>query len=155
MTFPALSPKSAVTGAADVIRLTADTGVIVSAVTFPDSKPNRLMELARGGKIELAVSDPTMDEVAAVLTEQFDWPASDILEARRQLERFAIRVTSTERVFAVADDPDDNAVLECALAAGSVYIVSGDRHLLQMGSFRGMRIFKAAEMLEVIEQQLS
>ena len=152
MTFPALSPKSAATDAADMIRLTADTSVIVSALTFPGSKPNRLLELARGAEIELAVSHPTLDEVAAVLTRKFDWPASDIIEARQQLERFANCVTPTERVTAVADDPDDNAALECALAAGSVYIVSGDRHLLQMGSFRGIRILKAAEFLELIDR---
>ena len=59
----------------------------------------------------------------------------------------------TETVTAVVSDPDDNSILECSLAAGSHYVVSGDRHLLQMGGFRGVRILKAADFLEIFEQQ--
>ena len=66
------------------------------------------------------------------------------------MRRFTRPVTPVDVVRAVADDPDDNAVLECAAAGGSAYIVSGDRHLLQLGSFRGMRVLKVAAFLEIV-----
>jgi len=51
----------------------------------------------------------------------------------------------------VADDPDDDRILECAVAAGAGYIVTGDRrHLLPLGSFRDTRIISAADFLALV-----
>ena len=44
-------------------------------------------------------------------------------------------------------DPDDDHVLACALAAQAELIVSGDRHLFGMGSFRSIEIITAAQAL--------
>jgi uncharacterized protein len=136
-----------------VLRVTADINIVVSGLNFPDGHPNKLLELARAGDIELAVSAAILDEMTDVLTRQFDWPEPDILEARRQFGLFAKHVAPTEAVQAVKDDPDDNAILECAIAAGSQYIVSGDRHLLQMGTFRSIPVLKVAAFLELVAQE--
>jgi predicted nucleic acid-binding protein len=113
---------------------------------------HKILNLARAGEIELAISDAILDELADVLARRFFWPDADIVEARRQLSLFTKHVTPAESVTGVASDPDDNSILECSLTAGSQYIVSGDRHLLQMGAFRGVRILKAAEFLEMLER---
>jgi putative PIN family toxin of toxin-antitoxin system len=47
----------------------------------------------------------------------------------------------------VADDPDDNAILECALAAQAPLIVTGDKDLLRLSPFRGIRILTPAQFL--------
>jgi predicted nucleic acid-binding protein len=44
------------------------------------------------------------------------------------------------KLDAVPDDPDDNRVLECAVAGKADFIVSGDRHLLRIGSYEGIAI---------------
>lgn len=46
------------------------------------------------------------------------------------------------------DDPDDDRILECAVAAGAQVLVSGDKHLLRLGAFEGIRIVPVAEFLE-------
>ena len=51
---------------------------------------------------------------------------------------------------AVCRDPDDNMVLECALAGHAQYIVSGDKDLLELKEFRGVRIVRAAEFLRLL-----
>ena len=51
----------------------------------------------------------------------------------------------------VPTDPDDNRVLECALKAGSDIVVTGDRDLLMMGSFRGIRIQRPSDFLAAFE----
>ena len=48
---------------------------------------------------------------------------------------------------AVCRDPDDNMVLECALEGHAQYIVSGDKDLLELKEFRGIRLVRAAEFL--------
>jgi predicted nucleic acid-binding protein len=51
---------------------------------------------------------------------------------------------------AVCRDPDDNMVLECALEGHVQYIVSGDKDLLELKEFRGIRIVRAAEFLSLL-----
>ena len=52
-----------------------------------------------------------------------------------------------ESLTVVEADPDDDKIVECAAAARSDYIVTGDKHLLMLRSYRGTRIAKAAEFL--------
>jgi predicted nucleic acid-binding protein len=47
----------------------------------------------------------------------------------------------------VARDPDDDAVLACAIAAQVAVIVSGDNDLLSLGAFQGIPILTAVELL--------
>jgi len=50
----------------------------------------------------------------------------------------------------IKEDPDDDIVLRTAHDARASYIVSGDRHLLKLGRFRGIRIIAADEMLRLL-----
>jgi predicted nucleic acid-binding protein len=56
-------------------------------------------------------------------------------------------VQPTEHLEAVPDDADDNKIIECAVAAGSEVVVTGDEHLLRLGSLRGIKIRRPAEFL--------
>ena len=50
---------------------------------------------------------------------------------------FAKHVTPAEALDAVPRDETDNRILECAVAAGSGAVVTGDQHLLSLGNFGG------------------
>lgn len=63
------------------------------------------------------------------------------------LREFAIVVPGSITVNAVPDDPDDNIFIPCALDAVVDVIVSGDRHLLRLGSYQGIPIDKASDFL--------
>jgi len=54
------------------------------------------------------------------------------------------------RVFAVIDDESDNRVLEAAVEGAADYIVSGDDHLLRLGSFQGIPVMPPAEFAATI-----
>ena len=56
-------------------------------------------------------------------------------------------VTPVERISEIASDPDDNKFLECALAAQADAIISGDRHLLDLGQFRRIPILDPGAFL--------
>jgi predicted nucleic acid-binding protein len=51
----------------------------------------------------------------------------------------------------VPDDPDDNRIVECAVKAGSDYLVTGDKHLLRVGSYGLLSIVKVAEFLGIAQ----
>ena len=73
----------------------------------------------------------------------------------QEAEGFLTAVTRyaypVERLDAVPTDKDDNRVLECAVAADSEVIVSGDSDLLRLGNFRGIDITKASDLIGRLE----
>ena len=127
-------------------RVTADSNQYISAL-LRGGKPLQLLELARSGQIELAVSDDILNEVGRVLRDKFTVPAEDLEEYRNQVLGFAKHVTPVERLSVVTSDADDDKILECAVAAGSEIVVTGDAHLLSLGDFSGIRIQRVAEFL--------
>jgi predicted nucleic acid-binding protein len=98
----------------------------------------------------LAISDPLLEEIHRVLRDKFRWPAEDLTEAAADIAGFSLRVHPTRSIEAVPEDPDDNRVLECAVAAGSSYIVTGDAALLRLAAFEGVRIVRVADFMALI-----
>jgi uncharacterized protein len=129
-----------------VNRVTLDTNIYVSAFEFGGG-PMRLLQMGMDGDIEIAVSQPIIDETTRVLREKFGWSDADLQDALLVMETCAIKVTPVESLTVVPDDPDDDKIVECAAAARSDYLVTGDKHLLKLGSYRGTRIIKPAEFL--------
>jgi uncharacterized protein len=130
-----------------VLRVTADTNILISGMIFPRGKPFQLLELVREGKINLTVSGAILDEMADVLARKFAWPPEDITEARRRVQQMARTVTPAAQLDVVKEDPDDNRILECAVSAGSDYVVTGDNHRLRR--YDAIRILSVADFLEV------
>ena len=50
----------------------------------------------------------------------------------------------------IPTDPSDDMFLYCAVAAGAKYIISGDRHLLQLKSYKRIKILSPAEFLSIV-----
>jgi putative PIN family toxin of toxin-antitoxin system len=135
-----------------VAPVTADTNVYISALQFGGT-PLRFLELARAGVFRLAVSPPILVEVRRVLSEKFAWPERDITTALSDLDECATMVHPTQSLAVVVDDPDDDRILECAVAAGSSYLVSGDNHLLRLGGYEGIRVLRVAEFLAILRTE--
>jgi uncharacterized protein len=132
-----------------VLRVTADSNIYISALNF-GGLPDQLLDLARGGAIQLAISEDILEEVARVLRDKFGWAKDEIVLARAQISGFAEQVEPRMRVDVVQEDPTDNRILECAAAADSEYLVTGDKHLLKLGQFGAARIVRPAEFLEIL-----
>lgn len=129
------------------MRVTFDTNVLVSAFLFPGGPPEDVLRLALEGHLELITSRPLLAELSRVLMEKFSWDPARAEDAVGQVARHGIVVRPSQRLDVIEDDPADNRVLEAA-AEGADVIVSGDRHLLQLGEWRGIRILRPAHLLE-------
>jgi uncharacterized protein len=129
-----------------VTRVTLDSNVYLSGFVF-GGKPKRVLEMAIDGEIEVAVSDPIIQEVRRHLLGKFGWSEPRAAEAVESITEFAKHVTPTEAIDTVPTDPDDNRVLECAVTAGSQTIVTGDDDLLRLVGFRGIEIVRVADFL--------
>jgi putative PIN family toxin of toxin-antitoxin system len=134
-----------------VLRVTADTNIFISGLNFK-GKPFELLTIARAGKIELAMSDAIMTEIKRVLSLKFKWPDEDVAAIEKQIASFTRHVDPQQPVDPVKDDPTDNRILECALAARSDMVVTGDNHLLKFGQFGSTRIMNVADFLEELSR---
>ncbi len=92
--------------------------------------------------MELHASTFILGEVERILREKFGWKDERVGRAVAQVRRVAAQIHEPEEaVGVIEDDPTDSRILECALAAGAKTIVTGDKkHLLPLGSFRGVSI---------------
>lgn len=129
------------------MRVVADTNVFISALMF-GGLPGRFLDLALRQRFTLITSKPLLDELDEKLRGKFSVSASDALAIRAKLEDNAMVVEPGFELNAVPDDPDDNRVLECAVAGKANSIVSGDRHLLRLGSFEEITIVTVRQFME-------
>jgi predicted nucleic acid-binding protein len=53
----------------------------------------------------------------------------------------------------IADDPDDDAVLSCAKEGNAAYIVTGDRDLLSLGVYEGIKIVTPVQFLQALAEE--
>jgi uncharacterized protein len=135
-----------------VIWVTADSNVFISAFNWRGN-PEQLIDLARHGQIELSVSEPIVKAIARILEAKLKWSPEDVADARRRIAGFTKLVSPTEAVDVIKADATDDRILECAGAAGSDVIVSGDRHLLALGSVRGIPVTRVAAFLETFPRR--
>jgi putative PIN family toxin of toxin-antitoxin system len=131
-------------------RVVIDTNIMVASLFGGRSR--QLVDLWRTGALTLCLSEEIRGEYLDILT-RFTRVRPDVRKLIASLEagENAALVEPAERTDAVADDPADNAFLECAIAAEAEAIISTDRHLLDLGTFRGIPILQPGRFLEVVE----
>lgn len=137
------------------MRLVLDTNVVIAAV-MGDGPPSRLIELATEGVIDLYSSENLIAELADVLarehiTRRLARKGQSGAEVLALYEDLVERIVSAE-ITRTVSDPDDDAVLACALAAGADLIVSGDKAVRNVKSFQRIPIVHAGEALARIHQ---
>jgi putative PIN family toxin of toxin-antitoxin system len=126
-----------------------DTNVWISALQFPrpDATPSRA--LARAKRVDvIATCDEIDSEVFKTLTSKFGWPSHEAKRAIEQNLLRAIRVAISGTMKLCRDSHDD-MLLECAETAGADLLITGDKDLLVLGSYKCLPIVTAAEYLSL------
>lgn len=126
-----------------------DTNVLVSSA-LSNGKPFEILSLAEDGEYISVTSPAIVGELRDVLKRD-RLPFDD-----DQVDELSVKVLSISRVIdpeitveVVEDDPDDNKIVECALAGDVDYIVSGDSHLLDLEQHQGIEVLSPNEFLEL------
>ena len=129
------------------MRVVPDTNILISAFVFPGGAPEYVYRAAIQRRIELVTSPVLLAEFGRVLSEKFGWDPAMAEEAVGHVAQLATVVRPTRRVSVIEADPDDDRVLEAAMGGEADVIVSGDRHLIRLGQWEGVRILKAPRLL--------
>lgn len=131
-----------------MIRVVLDTNIYISAFLF-GGKPSQILRQIEIGRVALYYSRSIRTEIEQVLAEKFRWPDEMISLACAPLWSISSLVVPRRRIQACSD-PDDDRILECAVEAQAQFIVTGDKHLLQMMSFERILILRPSEFLKLI-----
>ena len=129
------------------MKVVFDTNILVSALVFPGGRGEAALRRIIEEKDKLVLSKPIVDELLGVLGRKFSRDAEELAHAAVYLSRLAILVRPRMRLRAVKDDPD-NRILECAVTGNADAIVTGDRGLLALEEYRGVRIFSLRRYLD-------
>jgi putative PIN family toxin of toxin-antitoxin system len=120
------------------------TNVLISGILF-GGNPRQILELVIQGKIDAYISPAIFTEFREVLIRpKFGLTQEKCFSIAKEVEDVFCFVFPRITVDAVKDDPEDNIILECALAAGVKYIITGDPHLLKLASFEKIIIISPA-----------
>lgn len=128
----------------------ANPNILISAFGWKGN-PKHILDKVVDRHIELIISSDLFNE----LSETLDYPKFGFTEEQKNRFRslileIATFVRPTEKIDAVRNDPDDNIILEAAVAGNADYIVSGDPDILESKEFRDIKIVTARDFLEKI-----
>lgn len=124
-----------------------DTNIFLSG-HFWKGPPYRCLLAVEARLASLVVSEPILSELREKLTDKFGVPAADVAALVERLGAYAEHVPVLGRSGWVSQDPDDDKFIEAAVAGGATTIVSGDRHLLALGTVQGIEIITARTFLD-------
>jgi len=130
-----------------VQRVTLDSSQYISALNF-GGLPLRVLNLAVAGEIEIVISEPIIAEVLRVLSNKFAWPQARLAQVEGTMRKLGEVVTPVEQLQVLVSDPDDDRILEAAVAGKCQAIVTGEKALLRLRNFRGIAILTARELLQ-------
>lgn len=124
------------------MKVVFDTNILVSALVFPGGRGEAALRRIVEEQDQLAISKPILDELLGILGRKFARDAEALAHAAVFLSELGILVKPRQRLRVVKDDPD-NRILECAIAGRADAIVTGDKALLGLREYRGVRIVAA------------
>jgi len=127
-------------------RVVIDTNIYISAI-FWGGKPREVVDLGRDEKILVFTSSDIEREIVEKLRTKFKLGHEEIEYIISDFSTFTKPVEITSRIQAVLNDPDDDKFIECAVFGKAGFIISGDKHLLNMKEYHGIKILTAAECL--------
>jgi len=116
-------------------KIVLDTNVVVSALGWKGS-PHRILLKCIDKTYLLFISPALVSELIRVLSYKNIFETAVLVEPAFSLD-------------IIQSDPSDNRILECAAAAACDYIVTGDKHLLDIRTFKGISIITPEDFIKL------
>jgi len=130
------------------MRVVFDNNVLISSVLLENSVPDKALTKAEAD-FTILCSEPIFNElVAKLFLPKFDKYVS-IQTRKKGLKYFAQKalfIEPTEEIT-ICRDPKDNMFLELAVAGKASCIITGDKDLLELHPFRGIKILSPSDFL--------
>lgn len=126
-----------------------DTNILFSGVGWKGS-PYSCLQLAREGMVTHVTCLEILAEFNEKLQSKMGQSMEEAARTVAEILSFSQLATIESKLHVVTADPDDDMVLECALVGKADFIVSGDKHLLDMERYEGIHILRAGIFLNEV-----
>ncbi|RLG42902.1 MAG: putative toxin-antitoxin system toxin component, PIN family [Thermoproteota archaeon] len=141
-----------------MLKVVLDTNVIVSATLIKNSLPDKILRAWQKGKFQLIVSPEIIEEIRRVLFSEKiknrGWMTEkEIEEFLFLLERAALLSPGQFTLKVIKEDPGDDKFIIAAIEQKADYIVSGDKHLLNLKSYQEIKIVSPREFWEILQKK--
>ena len=138
-----------------MIRAVLDANVFISAILSAKGNPAKIFGAWKNDEFQLILSAAILGEIARVLqypkiAKRHRWSQEEIKIFIDDLARLATLTPGKLRLQVIEEDPADNAYVECAVEGEAEYIVSGDKHLLDLGSYASVTIVTPRAFLGIL-----
>ncbi len=132
------------------MRLTFDTNALLSATLWEGSVSQKLLFKLIDKNAEIFCSTEIISEYSKVLERDFDYSQEQRAEILQSVLSFVTLTKPVAKISAVSRDPSDDKILDCAVDSKSEYVITYDKHLLELKQFQGIHIIKPEEALKII-----
>ena len=130
------------------MKIVLDTNVFVSSVFF-GGPPHKILEAWRDGKIQLLLSPAILEEYQRVMRElAVRFPEIKVEALINFIVVHSEIILPPSLPSVIQADPSDDKFLECAVAGEATCIVTGDKHLLKLLTFRRIPILTPRQFVE-------
>ena len=129
------------------MRVVFDTNIFISAFAIPGGMAEKAVSRVIEGRDELVISPDIVKEVLSVLSLNFGRDREALSHVAVILSDLGERMEPNQTVRLLKDDPD-NRILECASFGKADIIVTGDKEMLRLGEFSGVKIASLRDYLE-------
>ena len=131
-----------------------DLNVLVSSLIVK-GKPHDLWHKAKNNEFTLELSSEMFSEFVNVASrKKFEKYVTniDVKLFLADLSRIGKFVQVKSKFKVISEDPDDDIIVRTAYDGKADYIVSGDRHLLALKEFKGIKILTIDDMLKLLDK---
>lgn len=133
------------------MRVVLDTNILVSATMWDNSVSNKLIRVLAEKDIEIFTSYDILEEYKKVLRRDFKYEEEDINKIILELLSYMQIIEPTIIIKVVIKDPDDDRIIECAVDSNSDFIISYNKHLLEIGEYKEIKIITPEDFLKLFE----
>ncbi|MEA2081386.1 MAG: putative toxin-antitoxin system toxin component, PIN family [Elusimicrobiota bacterium] len=143
-----------------MLKVVIDTNQFVSAVISRKGASAQLLKAWQNCLYTLVTSKKIIKEIKRVfeyphIAKKYHLKKKDTTLLISLVEHEAAVLSDSLHLNVIKDDPDDNKFLACAVEANANYIVSGDKHLLNLRHYKNISVVTVRKFLEILKQQSS
>ena len=130
-------------------KIVLDTNIVVSALIGKHGESAKLFKLIISEEVENYTSTEIIREISEVLSREEITERTLKEERQFILEQYLIhsKLTEPKTKHNVVEHASDNKFIDAAVEAKAKFIISGDKHLLAIKEFKGIKIITAKEYL--------
>lgn len=121
------------------MKVVFDTNIYISAFVFVGGSADKAIQRILDNEDTLIISKPIIEETLRIMAEKFERNVEELSRTAVFLSEIATVVTPEEKISVLSDEPD-NRILECASEGNASAIVTGDKAMLQLDMYEGIRV---------------